>query len=64
VLVAFIGGATSAEVAALRWLAARPRATTRYLVATSAMLTGDDVVRAFAPPSARALADALALAAE
>ena len=60
VLVAFIGGATSAEVAALRWLSARPGARARYLVASSCLVTGDDVVASFEPRDVAELAAAVA----
>ena len=60
VLVALIGGATSAEVAALRWLSARPGARARYLVASSCLVTGDDVVASFEPRDVAELAAAVA----
>lgn len=39
-LVVFVGGVTSAEVSALRWLGRRPGATRRFVVLTTHMCTG------------------------
>jgi len=51
VLVAFVGGATHAEVAALRWLGSQQggggRPARRFLMAASAVCGGEDLVRGF-----------------
>jgi len=47
--VAFVGGVTRAEVGALRWLGEKGRATggPRFLVAASAVGSGEDLIRGF-----------------
>jgi hypothetical protein len=59
-LVVFVGGAVAAELAALRFVGGRPGAASRYVVATSAVVTGDDVVASFAPREVADLAAAVA----
>jgi len=49
VLVAFVGGATRAEVGALRWLSEKGAASggPRFLVAATSVGSGEDLIRAF-----------------
>jgi hypothetical protein len=43
-LVVFVGGCTSAEVSALRWLGQRPGAPRRFIVLTTNMCTGTSLM--------------------
>jgi hypothetical protein len=49
-LVLFVGGCTFAEISALRFLSQQEDATTEYLVATTAVITGDKLIESLQTP--------------
>ena len=62
VLVVFIGGVTFAEVAALRWLGARPEVNCAFVVATTKLVNGTSLLESFVDEDAHAALQAAALA--
>ena len=49
-LVVFVGGCTFAEISALRFLSTLEDAPTEYLVATTAVITGDKLIDSLLSP--------------
>ena len=49
-LVLFVGGCTFAEISSLRFLSQQEDATTEYLVATTAVITGDKLIESLLTP--------------
>ncbi len=61
VLVVFIGGVTFAEVAALRFLGARPEVNCAFVVATTKLVNGTTLLETFVDDSVKAAREAAAL---
>ena len=55
-LVVFLGGATHAEINALRFLQAQPGYSYRFVVATTSMLGGNTLVDGFASDARQGVA--------
>jgi hypothetical protein len=51
VLVVFVGGVTFAEISALRFLAARPDASARFVICTTKILNGSSLLQTFVEPT-------------
>merc|ERR1719203_1432996 len=47
VLVFFVGGVTYAEISAIRMLEARPNTPWKFIVASTSIVRGNDIVNAF-----------------
>ncbi len=53
VLVVFLGGCTFSEISALRWLASRPDSRSRFIILTTKIINGSNLLDSFVDPVAR-----------
>jgi hypothetical protein len=61
VLVMFIGGVTFAEIAALRFLSARPEINCSFVIASTKLINGTTLLESFVDESVKAARDAALL---